>query len=415
MNVAILHYSAPPTIGGVELTMFHHARCLANEGLAPVLVSGDGDGAGRIGIPEMSARHPRVLAVKRELDAGRVPAEFESLRSDLRGALGRALAHADAVIVHNACVLNKNLALTLALRDVCEGELRARRWIGWHHDLAWTMEQYGTELHEGWPWRMLREAWPGVTSVCVSESRRDAYAALCGVPPEAVRVIHPGIDESLLLALTPVVSRAARAVEQADLVLLQPSRITRRKNIEFSLRTLGALRSITGLDARLVVSGPLGPHNPANESYWRSLATLRDSLGLRECALFLRMDALDGEPIGGDLTDADIGALYRLCDMLYLPSTDEGFGMPILEAIAVGRAIVCSDLPPLRASAGETATYIDPRGAPEAAAQTIASLVRRMPRLLQRRSVLKQSSWRAIVRRDVMPLLEAREAGAQAL
>lgn len=411
MKLAILHYSAPPTIGGVELTMLHQARCLADAGYEPILVSGDGSGPGRVVIPEMSSRHTRVIDAKRELDAGRVPADFDALRRDLRISLGDALTGADAVIVHNVCVLNKNLALSLALRDLCEGELSGKRWIGWHHDLAWTMEQYGTELHAGWPWRSLRESWAGMVNVCVSESRRDAFAALCGVAPNTVRVIHPGIDETALLALTPTIGRVARAVEQADLLLLQPSRITRRKNIEFSLRTLGALRSTTGLDARLLVSGPLGPHNPTNESYWRSLSTLRDSLGLQGSALFLRMDALEGEPIADDLSDADVGALFRLCDMLYLPSTDEGFGMPILEAIAVGRAIVCSDLPPLRASAGETATYIDPRGAPEAAADTIASLVKRMPRILLRRSVLKQSSWRAVVRRDLLSLIEPRAEG----
>ncbi|HQX75963.1 MAG TPA: glycosyltransferase, partial [Thermoflexales bacterium] len=300
---------------------------------------------------------------------------------------------------------NKNLALAAALRSLCDGVLADKRWVGWHHDFAWTMEQYGDELHAGMPWHLLREPWPNVINVVVSEARRDALALLYNLSPDTIHVAHPGIDEAQLQALTPVVARISRAVENADLILLQPSRITRRKNIEMSLKTLAVLRERTGLDIRLLVSGPIGPHNPSNAVYLDMLNAIRDQQTLRDKALFLRLDEIGGERLREDLSDADLGALYRMCDILFLPSTDEGFGIPILEAVAVGRAIVCSDLPPLRASGGETATYIDPRGSAEDAAAAIAGLIAKMPRILQRRRTLRRCSWRTITERDVLPIL----------
>ena len=79
--------------------------------------------------------------------------------------------------------------------------------------------------------------------------------------------------------------------------------------------------------------------------------------------------------------------------------------MPVLEAVAVGRAIVCSDLPVLRESGGNTATYIDPRGSEEDAANAIVGLIHNLPRIMQRRRALQRFSWGAVVRRDVLPLL----------
>ena len=50
--------------------------------------------------------------------------------------------------------------------------------------------------------------------------------------------------------------------------------------------------------------------------------------------------------------------LYALADVLVLPSANEGFGIPVLEAALHRLPIVCSDLASLRAVAGDGATYV---------------------------------------------------------
>lgn len=52
--------------------------------------------------------------------------------------------------------------------------------------------------------------------------------------------------------------------------------------------------------------------------------------------------------------------LYRRATIFVYPSTFEGFGMPVLEALAVGVPTACSDIPPLREAAGEAALFFHP-------------------------------------------------------
>lgn len=61
-----------------------------------------------------------------------------------------------------------------------------------------------------------------------------------------------------------------------------------------------------------------------------------------------------------DLEKEEIINLYRNCYILIFPSTYEGFGVPILEAQATGRAVITSDLSPMREVAGEGALLVDP-------------------------------------------------------
>ena len=79
----------------------------------------------------------------------------------------------------------------------------------------------------------------------------------------------PGVDADTQLEWTLTISRLARELTLmgAGLLLLAPPRITPRKNIAMALDVLHELRAISASDDRLNVTGPPGPHNPANEDY----------------------------------------------------------------------------------------------------------------------------------------------------
>ena len=151
-RISILHFAGPPTVGGVESTMLQHARLMVDAGYAVRIIAGTGkpfhDRVETIVVPELGSRHPDVLAVKQELDTGRVTPRFESLREQIEARLRLLLADDDLTIAHNVLTLHKNLALTTALGEITRRRPSARL-IGWHHDVAWTNPLYRDQLHDG--------------------------------------------------------------------------------------------------------------------------------------------------------------------------------------------------------------------------------------------------------------------------
>jgi len=69
----------------------------------------------------------------------------------------------------------------------------------------------------------------------------------------------------------------------------------------------------------------------------------------------------------GALNAQEIDGLYTLASCLVLPTLHEGFGLPVLEAMARSLPVACSDIPVLREVAGDCAVYFDPRRAQEIA------------------------------------------------
>jgi glycosyltransferase involved in cell wall biosynthesis len=403
--VGLLHYTAPPVVGGVEKVLGQHARIIARAGHAVRIVAGRGGSpeppATFVQVPRVDTRHPDVMRLQAALAEGRLPPDFEAVVADLRTELAVALDGVDLLIAHNVGSLNLNLALTAALHDLA-AEPGAPRLVLWHHDLAWTLPAYRVGLHAGRPWELLRRAWPGATQVAVSESRRSDLAALMGIPPTTIRVVPNGIDLPSLLGLAPsTVDLAGRAgLLELDPLLLLPARITPRKNFELALRVVAALRAKGRPRAGLVVTGPLDPHDVTAATYFEQLLLLRRSLGLDGAAVFL------AEILEGPASDALVHDLYRLADLLLLPSHDEGFGIPVLEAGAHRLPIVCSDLPALRDLAGDAARYFAPDADPAGVAALILARLAGDPVAVLARRVRTEFAWEAVYRNGIAPLLE---------
>lgn len=406
LRVALLHYAVPPVVGGVESVLARQAELLAGAGHAVTVAAARGELTGPglrfERVPLADSRHPRVLAAKAELDAGRVPPDFVALRDELRQALTTALAGCEVLLAHNVCSLNKNLALTAALHAL-NGQPGFPRLVLWHHDLAWTTPRYRAELHDGWPWDLLRQDWPGVQQVVVSEPRRRELAALLGVGLDRIRVVPNGVDLGPLFKLEPQTQALVEAMGLAEAapLLLLPVRLTPRKNIELALRVLAALRQAAGFaGAALVVTGPEGPHNPANAAYRQRLLALRDELGLRGTAHFA------AEHTPEYLPDAVLADFYRLADALMMPSREEGFGLPLVEAGLARLPIFCSDIPPLRAIGRDDATYFSPEASPETVAAAVAARLRAEPAYRLAVRARRDYSWRRIYIEHLAPILE---------
>jgi glycosyltransferase involved in cell wall biosynthesis len=403
MKISLLHYSAPPVVGGVESVLAAHARLMAAAGHAVTVLAGRG-AAFAAGIPLrllplLDSRHARVLAVKHELDAGRCPPDFSLLKDEILAALHAELQGCDLLLVHNAASLHKNLALTAALHELSRAG--RPRLVLWHHDLAWTTPRYRHELHPGHPWDLLRQPWEGVHQVVISEVRRRELAGLFDLPAESIRVIPNGVDLDAFYKLEPQTVSLVDHLElsAADPLFLLPVRLTPRKNIELALQVLAEVRRRMP-DAMLLVTGPEGAHNPANAAYRGKLLALREELKLASAAHFL------AEATDEYLPDAVIADFYRLADALLFTSREEGFGLPLLEAGFSGLPVFCADIPVLRELGGEEVSYFDLGQEPQAiAAQIIARLGSEQTARWRRRA-RNAYTWRSIYRAKIDPLIQ---------
>lgn len=415
-RVALVHYTCPPVIGGVETVLARHAHLLAEHGFEVEVIVGRGgpiDGPVRVRrLPLLDSRHPRVVAVTRELERGRVTRAFWSLAAEIQEVLARAMRDVDVCVAHNVLTLHKNLALTWALHRVAQA--LPARLVAWCHDLAWTNPQYRPHLHAGDPWRLLTTAIPGATYVGVSRERRRQLSAALRIAPSRIEVIPNGVDPASFLRLTPTGRWLAETLRLWDqqIVLLLPARVTRRKRIEYAVRVVAEMVR-RELAVRLLVTGPVGPHNPGNDEYLAELRDLRRSLELDEQVVFCaELSGADGRGIV--LSDRVMTDLYALADALFLPSREEGFGLPLLEAGLARLPVFTSELGPFQEIGGDAIQTFPLDGSPAACArQVIHGLMDDRGYRLRRR-ILAAYAWDVIMRDHIAPLLTRLAAPAPA-
>jgi glycosyltransferase involved in cell wall biosynthesis len=354
-------------------------------------------------IPELDSKHPDVSQVRDALDQGEIPAELEALRSRLHARLEPQLNQLDVLIVHNALSLHFNLALTSVIWELADRP--APRLISWAHDLSWVNPIYKSAMHPGEPWSLLRREHPRITPIFISSQRRQEWETLTGAarPPDSV--IPNGIDPEGLLRIGAATKALIQRfhLEHADVLMLAPVRITLRKNLEWAIEAAAAVKA-SGKTVRLLITGPPGPHNPKAQDYVAELKALTQRLGLEDSICFLFELQPPGAQGAYAIDASTLSDLYMLTDVVTLPSTSEGFGLPLAEAAIFRTPVVCTDLPAFREVAATGPRYVPiDAGAAGFSQAVLATLNEDTTRL--RRRVLHDLSWDTIVRERLVPLL----------
>jgi glycosyltransferase involved in cell wall biosynthesis len=411
IETAILHYSAPPVVGGVEAVIEAHAETFRRAGYPVAIIAGRGDsgalpeGTEFVQVPEIDSRHPQVVRMAKQLEQGQVPSGFDSLVSELVDLLAPDLCSFDNVIVHNVFTKHFNLPLTAALHRMLDaGTLRG--CIAWCHDFTWTSANSRSRVHPGYPWDLLRTFREDVTYVVVSQQRREALAGLFDCPREEIRVIYNGVDPQTLLGLSTegqaLINRLG--ILDSDLVMLMPVRVTQAKNIEQALRVVSEIKA-RGHRPKLILTGPPDPHDVQSMAYFESLRRMRSELGVEGEMRFVFESGPDaGEPYTVEMTV--VGDLFRVSDLVFMPSHREGFGMPVLEAGLAGLPVFSTPIPATQEIGREDVNTFDWDQEPGAIADQILGWAESSPVHRLRRRVRRKYTWQAIFERDIKPLLD---------
>ena len=176
--------------------------------------------------------------------------------------------------------------------------------------------------------------------ITVSETTREEILRYGLLPPERVTVVHNGVHP----ACSPVpdstadaaVSRLLPSKAAGTLWLLHVGSTIPRKRMDVLLRVFAAVRAELP-QVHLVRVG--GQFTPAQLQLAKDL-NLEDSIHV----------------VSG-LTPGILAAVYRRADLLLQTSESEGFGLPVVEALACGCPVVASDIPVLREVGGSAAVY----------------------------------------------------------
>lgn len=181
-------------------------------------------------------------------------------------------------------------------------------------------------------WRMLlfQSAVSSKRLIAVSHNTKRDLLYYYPVREASIDVIHHGVDPSFF--------DIPRAPEN---MVLCVSTLHPHKNVERLVRVFGQLHK-RHPELRLVLAGI------------RGFATARIEETVAAAG------AREAVEITGWLELEALRSLYSRARIFVYPSTFEGFGMPVLEAMAAGVPTICSDIPPLREVAGDTLPLFDP-------------------------------------------------------
>lgn len=409
-KIGILHYSAPPVVGGVEAVIAAHTNLLLANGYPVTIVAGQGQASALPEdvefelIPEIGSQYPQIVEMNELLEVGEVPAGFEQMTEQIRASLEPVLAEFDSLILHNVFTKHFNLPLTAALYRLLDAGT-INRCIAWCHDFTWTSPSSGSKVFDRYPWDLLKTYRRDVVYVVVSKRRQRTLADLLDCSPEEIRVVYNGVDPAELLGLTHEGQALVERLEllEHDLILLMPVRVTKAKNIELALEVVSALKQ-AGVAPKMVLTGPPDPHDAKNMEYYDSLRELRRELGVEQEMRFVFESGPDPqEPyfIGLDV----VGDLFRVSDVMFMPSHREGFGMPVLEAGLVGIPVISSTVPAAQEIGNENVVIFEAEAEPGEIAALIIAQTRDNPIHRHRRKVRQRYTWQAIFEHDIKPLL----------
>jgi glycosyltransferase involved in cell wall biosynthesis len=194
--------------------------------------------------------------------------------------------------------------------------------------------------------------------IVISEATRRDVIAHLGLARDRIRLIYPGVDP----AFRPVADRgalkqllASRGLAPGEYILFVGT-IEPRKNLLRLVEAYRQLRRGRSHVPRLVLAGAPGwGYQPVFERV--------AALGLSKSVVFL-----------GHVPDPLLPALYSGAIVFVYPSLYEGFGLPVLEAMACGTPVVTSDTSSLPEVAGDAGVLVDPADV-EALANALRTLL----------------------------------------
>ncbi len=175
--------------------------------------------------------------------------------------------------------------------------------------------------------------------IAPSEAVRADLISHCGVDADKVRAIHHGVDPTFFEASEAEKLEAKSSYDLPERFILAVGSVEPRKNLIRLIEAYGGLPAATRERTALVLAGPSGWSDGKIRRRIEQVGNVR-SIG------YVRRDLLP--------------AVYHLADVFAFLSLYEGFGMPLLEAMAAGVPVVSSNRSAMPEVVGEAGLLVNP-------------------------------------------------------
>jgi glycosyltransferase involved in cell wall biosynthesis len=179
-------------------------------------------------------------------------------------------------------------------------------------------------------------------TICISESAKQDVLRLLAPPPGKIASIHLGVAERFHPESRERIEEVRGRYGLERPYILFVGNLEPRKNLVGLVRAFRVVQEEAKDPIDLVVAGQIA---------WKSEESMRE-LNARDVRNSVRLT--------GYFPAEDLPALYSGARAFVFPTFWEGFGMPVLEAMACGTPVVASNVPSIREIAGDAAILVDP-------------------------------------------------------
>jgi len=179
--------------------------------------------------------------------------------------------------------------------------------------------------------------------VTISEFSKEEIVGLLKVPEEKIQVIHPACSDSFGVKQDEdILRRIKNQYKLPDPFILNVGTLEPRKNIITLIKAFGSLKKKNLIEHSLVLCGPKG-------WYYQEIFHAITDWGLQKYIHYI-----------GYIPESDLPFVYNLAQVFVYPSIYEGFGLPVLEAMACGCPVITSNTASLPEVVGDAAILVDP-------------------------------------------------------
>lgn len=406
-KIALLHFSYPPNIGGVEVFIKEQAEILSGLGYEITILTGSGKETPNIKlieIPELQSIYNTDKKLYEEImTQGTKSQGFMKLANIIEEKISKELEFQDVIIVHNMLSLTHNIPFIYAFKKyvLTHQEKKVISWIHDHKYIGFDKVRIKDFSLPPDVNSLLTEKIDDIKYVAISNSLKNLVSKVTNLKSEEITVIPNGMNIKEFLEIDDSVFEI---VEKNNLlerfpVILSPVNIIERKNIEFSLDIISHLKKVYP-NLAYVITGKIS-HHKEGEKYLEMLNKKIEKYSLKKNVLFLN------EFIKRSLHKSEVHDFYSLCDIIFYFSKSENFGLPLLEATLTKTPIFLSDLLVFREVGGTNFNYVDcEKTQPEVVAKNIVEFLENNKLISMNRVVKENYNLTNIIKKTLVPIIE---------